>query len=179
MVAMAQLAEMLGARVQGDALVVTRDGVDVVVAATARPGWRFTADAPTLGRLRLEAGLGGATLLAGELPGARPVADGCWRLETSDPYQAARLLAEPPWPVDEGTRRGFCADLIADRAPTIPPPLFALQVARGRATIVQRAAAVEPAHVAGAVRRLVQLVTRPGRLDDAAAQPRRGAAPFR
>ena len=63
---------MLGARVQGDALVVTRDSVDVVVAATARPGWRFTVDAPTLGRLRLEAGLGASTLLAGEVAGAPP-----------------------------------------------------------------------------------------------------------
>lgn len=176
---MAQLAEMLGARVQGDALIVTRDGVDVVVAATARPAWRFTADVPALGRLRLEAGLGAPTLLAGELPGASPVADGCWRLETSDPYQAARLLAEAPWPVDEGASRGFCAGLIADRAPVIPPPLFAMQVARGRAEIIQRAAVVEPAHVAGAVRRLVQLVTRPGRLDAERPAPRRGAAPFR
>lgn len=179
MVALSQLAEMLGARVAGAALRVTRDGVDVVVATTARPGWRFTVDAPTLGRLRLEAGLGAPTLLAGELAGAAPVADGCWRLETSDPFQAARLLAEPPWPVDEGTRRGFCAGLIADRAPTIPTPLFALQVARGRAAIVQRAAAVDPAHAAGAVRRLVQLVTRPARLDAAPPVLRRGAGPFR
>ena len=176
---MAQLAEMLGARVQGDALIVTRDGVDVVVAATARPAWRFTAEVPTLGRLRLEASLGASTLLAGEQPGAAPVADAPWQLTTSDPYQAARLLAEPPWPVDEGHRRGFCADLIADRAPSSPVPLFAMQVARGRAVIVQRARTVEPAHVAGAVRRLVQLVTRPGRLDAERPAPRRGAAPFR
>lgn len=176
---MAKLAEMLGARVQGDALIVTRDGVDVVVAATARPAWRFTADAPSLGRLRLEASLGAPTLLAGDLAGARPVADGCWRLETSDPYQAARLLAEAPWPVDEGTGRGFGADLIAAHEPAAAPPLFAMQVARGRAAIIQRAAAVEPAHVAGAVRRLVQLVTRPGRLDAERPVPRRGAAPFR
>lgn len=176
---MAQLAEMLGARVEGERLIVTRDGVDVAVAATARGGWRFATAAPTLGRLRLEASLGASTLLAGEQPGARPVADGCWRLETSDPYQAARLLAEPPWPVDEGARRGFCADLIADRAPSSPVPLFAMQVARGRAAIIQRAAAVEPAHAAGAVRRLVQLVTRPGRLDADRPTPRRGAAPFR
>jgi hypothetical protein len=178
-VALAQLAEMLGARVAGAALLVARDGAEVVVEGSARRGWRFTVDAPALGRLRLAATLGAPTLLAAELAGARPVADVCWQLTTSDPYQAARLLAEPPWPVDEGTGRGFGADLIAAHEPAVPSPLFALQVARGRAAIVQRARAVEPVHAAGAVRRLVQLVTRPARLDAAPPALRRGAGPFR
>lgn len=183
---LARLAELVGGEVAADgALVVPRDGQRVRIAARWRRGWQFVAPADGLA-VRLRAQLGTPTLLGTDLEGATDVADPCWRLTASDPYRAARLLAEPPWPIAPPMHRGFGAALLDaagdDAAFAVagrPAPLFELEVGRWRATMTQRDAAATPSHVAGAVRRLVQLVTRPARLADEPPRRRRVAAPYR
>jgi hypothetical protein len=180
------IGDQLGARLDGAALLLIRDGRSIRVEVRQRRGWSFTVAAPALDGLRLRATLGAPTLLASDQPGAATVTDAGWRLTTNDPYRAARLLAEPPWPVDDVAHQAFGASLLAaagDRgrtgraSPTLP--LFELVVARGTATIRQHAGAVELAHAIGAARRVVQLVTRPTRLDDEAVALRRVAVPYR
>ena len=184
---MRELAGLVGAVVEGDALVLTRDGHTLRVEVRQRRGWEFTL-AATLG-LRLRASVGAPTLLSAEGEHCATAIDRCWRLTTSDPFRAARLLGEAPWPIDEGTRLGIGAQVLsaaADQVPTgsLAPwttPLFELTVDRTRATMRQRAAVVEPEHVVGAVRRLVQLVTRPARLTDepTPGRRRRAVVPYR
>ena len=184
---MRELAGLEEAVVHGDAVVVTRDGRTLRVEIQRRRGWEFSL-AAELG-LRLRASLGAPTLLSAEGEHCATAIDRCWRLTTSDPFRAARLLGEAPWPVDEGPRLGIGAQVLAAAADAVPTgslapwttPLFELTVARRRATMRQRAAVVEPEHVVGAVRRLVQLVTRPERLTDEPARGRRRRAvvPYR
>lgn len=154
------------------------------------PHLELSLPVPELGRLRLNAHLGPATLLGAE--DGEPVEDIRWRVRTDTPGLAAAIFAEPPWPRRESPLRsaawpsmkrermrwrdwlkvvgvvglGRYAWLVpgADELGMGDPvPMYVLEVERGVATLERRDDERDPVRALGMVRRLVQLATWPDR----------------